>query len=107
MITTQWFLSIHTDCFQEPHEYQNLIYKMADSSYKMVCVCVLVMSDSLEPMDCSLPGFSVHGILQARIIFFSRGSSQARDQTWVSHIQVDSLLSEPPEKPIKWHSVYI
>ena len=42
-----------------------------------------------DPMDCSLPGFSVHGILQARIvewvtISFSRGSSQPRDQTRVS-----------------------
>ena len=40
-------------------------------------------------MDCSLPGSSVHGILQARIqkwvaISFSRGSSQPRDPTWVS-----------------------
>ena len=44
-----------------------------------------------DPMDCSLPGSSVHGISQARIlqwvaIFFSRGSSQPRDQTWVSWI---------------------
>ena len=42
------------------------------------------------PMDCSLPGFSVHGIFQARVlewgaIDFSRGSSQPRDQTQVSH----------------------
>ena len=42
-------------------------------------------------MDCSPPGSSVHGILQARIleevvIPFSRGSSQTRDQTWVSCI---------------------
>ena len=42
-----------------------------------------------DPMDCSLPGSSVHGISQARIlqwvaIFFSRGSSQPRDHTWVS-----------------------
>ena len=40
-------------------------------------------------MDCSLPGLSVHGILQARIlegiaISFSRESSQPRNQTWVS-----------------------
>ena len=40
-----------------------------------------------DPMDCSPPGSSVHGILQARIlewvvISFSRGSSQPRDQTW-------------------------
>ena len=38
------------------------------------------------PMDCSLPGSSVHGILQARIleqiaIPFSRGSSWPKDQT--------------------------
>ena len=44
-----------------------------------------------DPMHCSLPGFSVHGILQAGIlewaaISFSRGSSQARDQTPVSWI---------------------
>ena len=50
-----------------------------------------VMSDSCDPMVCSLPGSSVHGILQARIlewvaIFFSRGSSWPRDRTWVSCI---------------------
>ena len=42
-------------------------------------------------MDCSLPGFSVHGILQARILEwvavpFSRESSQPRNQTQVSRI---------------------
>ena len=41
---------------------------------------VAVLSDSCNPMDCSPPGSSVHGILQARIlewvaISFSRGSS--------------------------------
>ena len=44
-----------------------------------------------DPLDCSLPGFSVHGILQARIlewvtISLPRGSSQPRDQTRVSCI---------------------
>ena len=44
-----------------------------------------------DPMDCSLPGASVHGIFQARIlewvaISFSRRSSWPRDWTWVSHI---------------------
>ena len=52
-------------------------------------------------MDCSLPGFSVHGILQARVlewvaISFSRGSSQPRDQTQISALQADALTSEPP-----------
>ena len=42
-----------------------------------------------DPMDYSLPGASVHGILQARILEwvlmpFSKGSSQPRDQTCVS-----------------------
>ena len=42
-----------------------------------------------NPMDCSPPGFSVHGILQVRILewagsSFSRGSSWSRDRTQVS-----------------------
>ena len=45
-----------------------------------------------DPVDCSLPGSSIHGILQARIlewvaISFSRGSSRPRDQTQVSRIR--------------------
>ena len=44
-----------------------------------------------DPVDGSLPGSSVHGILQARIaewvaILFSRGPSQPRDGTLVSCI---------------------
>ena len=42
-----------------------------------------------NPMDGSLPGSSLHGILQARMmewvaISSSRGSSQPRDGTWIS-----------------------
>ena len=50
------------------------------------------MSHSLWPQGLySLPGSSVHGILQARIlewvaVLFSRGSSWPRDQTCVSRI---------------------
>ena len=44
-----------------------------------------------DPMDCTLPGFSIHGIFQARVlewvaISFSRGSSQPRDRIQVSRI---------------------
>ena len=44
-----------------------------------------------DPVDCSTPGSSVHGILQARIlewvaISFSRGSPWPRDRTQVSCI---------------------
>ena len=59
-----------------------------------ICGCMLaVQSWPLlgNPMDCSLPGSSVHGVLQARIlegvaIPFSRASSQPRYWTWVSYI---------------------
>ena len=56
----------------------------------MVLVAELCMT-LYDPMDCSPPGFSVHGILQARIlewvaILSIRGSSQAGDQTQVSCI---------------------
>ena len=44
-----------------------------------------------DPMDYSLPGSSIHGIFQARVlewvaISFSRGSSPPKDWTQVSHI---------------------
>ena len=44
-----------------------------------------------NPIDCSLPGSSVHGIFQAIVlewiaISFSRGSSQSRARTQVSLI---------------------
>ena len=58
-----------------------------------MCVCVRSVTQLCltlcDPMDCSLPGSSIHGILQVRIlewvvISFSRGSSQPRDQTFIS-----------------------
>ena len=57
-----------------------------------------------DPMDCSPPGSSVHGILQARILEWvampsSRGSSQPRDRTQVSFIAGSSLAAEPQVKP--------
>ena len=44
-----------------------------------------------DPVDCSPPGSSAHGILQARVlewvaISFSRESSRPRNQTQVSHV---------------------
>ena len=57
-----------------------------------------------DPMDCSPPGSSVHGISQARIlewfvIPFSRGSSPPRDQTCVSCIADGFFTTAPPGKP--------
>ena len=55
-------------------------------------------------MNCSLPGSSVHGISQARIlervrISFSRGSSRPRDQNCVFRIAGRFFTTEPPGKP--------
>ena len=61
---------------------QNIfIYTQAQCSQPCPTLC--------DPMDCNLPGSSVHGILQAGTLEwvampFSRGSPQPRDQTQVS-----------------------
>ena len=57
--------------------------------HNMCVLSQLVVSDSLQPHDCSLPGSTVHGTSKARIlewiaISFFRGSSQPRDRTWLS-----------------------
>ena len=58
----------------------------------LLCVLVAQSCPTLcDPMDSSPPGSSVHGILQARTLEwvahpFSKGSSQPRDRTQVSHI---------------------
>ena len=57
-------------------------------SFRRAILCSAV-SASLQPLGCSLPGSSVRGIFQARIlkwaaISFFKGSSQTRDWTHVS-----------------------
>ena len=81
------YTKYHFKCFQI---ITNLIVLI---TLKQVLLCVLVtqLCQTLcDPMDWRLPGSSVCGILQARIlewvaIYFSRGSSQPRDRTKVSY----------------------
>ena len=71
-------------------------------------VAVLVSQSCLtlcDPVDCSPPGSSAHGILQARVLEWvampsSRRCSQPRDQTRVSCITGRFFTTEPPGKPI-------
>ena len=58
-----------------------------------------------DPMDCSLPGSSVHGVFQIGIlewvaISFSKESSPPKDQTGSPALQADSLPSESPGNPL-------
>ena len=63
-----------------------------------------------DPMDCSLPGFSVHGIFQARVlewvaISFSRESSWLRDWTHVSCIAGRSFTLWATREALQFSSV--
>ena len=63
------------------------LFSIAESESEVAQLCLTLC----DPMDCSLPGSSVHGIFQAVVpewiaISFSRGSSRPRDRTRVSHI---------------------
>ena len=58
-------------------------------SFVCLCVCAQSCLNLCNPMDCSLPGSSVHEIFQAKILEWvaissSRGSSWPRDWTHVS-----------------------
>ena len=100
-----------TDCFHFPEflcssgPYACISLDTGEILLKKVKVLVTQLCPTLcDPMDCNLPGSSVHGILQARILEWiaicsSRGSSWLRDWTQCPALQADSLPSEPPGKP--------
>ena len=86
-----WYLSI--TCLSACDWYITYLY--SEIIYVLFPLCVPVCSVAqlcptlCGPMDCSPPGFSVHGTFQARIlgwfaISYSRGSSQPRDWTHIS-----------------------
>ena len=76
-------------------------------TYHYVCYWCLVTKSCLtlyDPMDHSLPGSSVHGIFQARIlewvvISFSRGYSWPRDQSCIFCLVGIFFTTERPGKP--------
>ena len=72
--------------------------------YTVLCLATQSCLTLCDPVDCSLSGSSVRGMLQARTLEWvampsSRGSSQTRDQTQVPCIAGGSLPCELPEKP--------
>ena len=93
-------------------------YMLDHSTTCIVCLltntvwCALVLVSQLcltvcNPMDCSPPGSSVHGISQASMewvaITFFRGSSWPRDWTWVSYIASRFFtIWTTREAPVGW-----
>ena len=87
-LTQEWNLSLlrllpwWEGCLPLSHPGSPKLYMKMKVLFFQSC---LILCD---PMNCSLPGSSVHGILQARIlewvaIPFSSGSSHPRERTWV------------------------
>ena len=83
-------LSLHVGCSRE---YENLVMRYSSDEMKIKSESeVAQLCPTLcDPVDCSPPCSSVHGVFQARVlewvaISFSRGSSWPRDQTQVSRI---------------------
>ena len=73
---------------------------MTESERKVARSCPTLC----DPMDCNLPGSSVHGTLQARIpewgaISFPRDLPDPGIEPWSPALQADALTSEPPGKP--------
>ena len=79
-----------------------------------LCVCVLVAQlcpPLCSPMDCSLPGSSVHGTLQTRIlewvaIPFAKDLPNPVNEPGYPTLLTDSLLSEPTAKPFDLDSYF-
>ena len=65
--------------------------KLVAQSYPTLC----------DPVDCSLLGSSVHGILQARILEWVAfpPSGDLHHQPRSLELQAGALVSEPPGKP--------
>ena len=77
------FIVIHTKTFRKRKLRMEQGIKTCSVTKSCPSLC--------NTMECSLLGYSVHGILQAGILecialSFSRGSSQPGDWTWVSCI---------------------
>ena len=78
-----------------------------------MCLCAKLLESCLtlcNPMDCSLPVFLVHGILQARILEWvampsSRRSSQPRD--WTMSLMSSALAEGPPGKPVSIRLIWL
>ena len=93
-----WFLRILTPTFFK-HDLATLKRKSKQTSMRQIANFSLIALRAkllqscptlCDPMDCSPPSSSVRGILQVILDWVampsSRGSSQLRDQTYISYV---------------------
>ena len=93
LVTLNWNLQqLCSIGHAQVHKAYHKWYRNTDASMSEWVRAVTQSCPTLcDPMDCSLPGSSVHGIFQAIVlewsaISFSRGSSWPRDRTRASRI---------------------
>ena len=95
--------SSHSRAGKPIYWHQVVVKKSGESTVVIVVQSLSRVQLFCDPMDCSPPGFSVHGVSQARIlewvaICFSRESSPPRDWICVSHFAAGFFIIEPPGK---------
>ena len=86
-------------------EFESVVLQNAHHiRFASVCSVAQLCLTLFDHLDCNLPGSSLHGIFQARIldwvaISFSGGSSGPRDQTCVSCLEGEFFSPVPHRKP--------
>ena len=88
--------------------YSGALFIAGDVMCVCVCVCVRLCWTLFDPIDCNLPGSSVHGILQARILEWVAISSAEnlsdlgiKFESPVSPALVGRFFTpQPPGKPV-------
>ena len=110
----KWYFSVVLICIPLNGEikYLEMYLKVISVKYPGAWVHAQSCPTLFDPMNCSLPGSSVHGISQVRILEWdaissSRGSSQHRDWTRVSCNAGGFFTTEPPGKPLILGQFYI
>ena len=100
MLTWIWYMNKAKNCIIDC-DTKEKCYNALRSAPLSILVCAKLFQSCPtlgKAMECSLPGSSVHGILQSRTVKwiampFSRGSSRPRDQTPVSQSPALAFVS--------------
>ena len=92
-VSMQWCSVQHQMCFHhQTHPQLSIVSTLVQPLHSFWCAKSLQSFPTFcDPMDCSPPGSSVHGVIQARTLEWvaipsSSGSSRPRDRTHVSYV---------------------